>query len=108
MLLSVLVYVCYFMPVIECQRYADRARHQLHSLENRGRGTDVEIQLELSAAEAARGGKKEVRVPGRAEKLGLMFPAGLKNGERLQFRGDGNPGINGTSSGDLYVQVVAR
>jgi hypothetical protein len=97
MLLPALVYIGYFMPVIECQRHGDRARHVLHSLENRGLGTDIEIQLELSAVEAALGIQKEVNLPGRSEKLGLTLPGGLKNGERLQFRGDGNAGINGAS-----------
>jgi DnaJ-class molecular chaperone len=108
MLLSALVYVCYFLPVIESQRLGDRSRHMLHSLKNRGRGTDVEIHLELSAAEAALASQKEVTVPGRAGKLPLTLPGGLKNGDRLQFQGYGNPGINGGSAGDLYVVMVIR
>jgi molecular chaperone DnaJ len=39
----------------------------------------------------------------RNHQLSLKIPAGVDNGSRLKLRGEGEPGPNGGSAGDLYV-----
>jgi molecular chaperone DnaJ len=39
------------------------------------------------------------------KKLKINIPAGVDSGTRLRLSGEGNPGPNGTQSGDLYVVV---
>jgi molecular chaperone DnaJ len=41
----------------------------------------------------------------RARKVNVTFPAGIDAGQRLRVPGQGMPGPNGVSPGDLYVEV---
>ena len=41
----------------------------------------------------------------RAETLSVRVPAGVSDGARVRFEGQGNAGLRGGSSGDLYLQV---
>lgn len=38
------------------------------------------------------------------KQLHIKIPAGVDNDERLQIKGEGEPGVNGGSYGDLYVE----
>jgi len=38
--------------------------------------------------------------------LNIKIPAGIDNGQRLKLRGEGEPGIGGGATGDLYVQIA--
>lgn len=38
--------------------------------------------------------------------LTINIPAGINNGDRLRVSGKGNPGTNGGSNGDLYLEFV--
>lgn len=40
--------------------------------------------------------------------LSVKVPAGVDTGDRIRLSGEGEPGINGGPSGDLYVQVAVR
>lgn len=42
------------------------------------------------------------------KKVELKIPAGVDNGSRLRLAGEGEPGINGGPSGDLYVFIRVR
>ncbi len=65
-----------------------------------------------------RGSGQEIRDPcpkchgeGRVrvhKKLEVKIPAGVDTGDRIRLSGEGEAGINGGPSGDLYVQVVVR
>ena len=39
-------------------------------------------------------------------KITINVPAGIDNGQRINLRGEGEPGINGGPSGDLYVRIA--
>jgi molecular chaperone DnaJ len=48
---------------------------------------------------------------GRVEKtktLNVKIPAGVDTGDRIRLSGEGEAGVNGAPSGDLYVQVSVR
>lgn len=47
-------------------------------------------------------GKGRIKVN---KKLNVNIPAGIDHGQRVQLSGQGNAGINGGLTGDLYVQV---
>ena len=76
----------------------------------RSRGADLRYNLNISFEEAATGAEKLitfVRQRGGKEesaKLSVTVPAGVKTGQRLKLRGEGDVGPNGTA-GDLYVVV---
>ncbi len=75
------------------------------------KGADLRYTLNLSFEEAAQGCEKPiqfVRVRNETEEranLIVTVPAGVKQGQRLKLRGEGDGGTNGGSSGDLYVIV---
>lgn len=54
---------------------------------------------------------KECRGEGRAEttsRIKLKIPAGIEDGSRLRSSGNGEAGMRGASSGDLYVVIHIR
>jgi molecular chaperone DnaJ len=75
------------------------------------RGADLRYTLNLSFEEAAQGCEKPIqfiRIRNNAEettKLMVTVPAGVKSGQRLKLRGEGDGGGNGGSPGDLYVII---
>ncbi len=50
-------------------------------------------------------GAGKVRVPRKKE---VEFPAGVDDGQTLTVRSEGNAGVNGGPSGDLYIDIVVR
>lgn len=77
----------------------------------RSRGSDLKYNLQISFEDAARGLEKQIRFlrdrGGREEQahLAVSIPAGVKPGQRLKLRGEGDSGSNGGEAGDLYVVV---
>lgn len=77
----------------------------------RGRGADLRYTLNISFEEAASGTEKTISFirqrSGREEtaKLSVTVPAGVKAGQRLKLRGEGDAPPSGGSAGDLYVIV---
>ncbi len=78
----------------------------------RPRGADLRYTLTISFEEAATGTEKMisfVRQRNGAEetaKLSVTVPAGVKSGQRLKLRGEGDTPLGGTGQvGDLYVIV---
>jgi len=48
---------------------------------------------------------------GRVKKqktLSVKIPAGVDDGDRIRLSGEGEPGVNGGPTGDLYVQIQIR
>lgn len=78
---------------------------------NRNRGADLRYTLNISFEEAATGAEKPITFirqrSGREEtaKLAVTVPAGVKTGQRLKLRGEGDAPPAGGVPGDLYVIV---
>ncbi|MEK6554417.1 MAG: DnaJ C-terminal domain-containing protein [Bdellovibrionota bacterium] len=77
----------------------------------RARGADLKYNLQIGFEEAARGAEKTIRFlrenNGKEESahLSVSVPAGVKPGQRLKLRGEGDTGTHGGANGDLYVVV---
>ncbi|AMK12329.1 MAG: DnaJ C-terminal domain-containing protein [Pseudodesulfovibrio sp.] len=80
------------------------------------RGADSEASYELSLEEAFRGGKKTISLQEQTagpdgfprmttKTLEVNVPAGIKDGQKIRLAGQGNPGLNGGSKGDLYLKI---
>ncbi|HJL16118.1 MAG TPA: DnaJ C-terminal domain-containing protein [Sandaracinaceae bacterium LLY-WYZ-13_1] len=76
------------------------------------RGADAEATLRIGFMDAARGTTASVEVPkprpdGGVEmsQLSLTIPAGVDTGKKLRLAGQGHPGRQGGSAGDLYVRI---
>lgn len=76
-----------------------------------GRGADLRYTLTITLEEAATGTEKRISfVRHRAgkedtAKLSITVPAGVKSGQRLKLRGEGDSPGGNTKPGDLYVIV---
>lgn len=75
------------------------------------KGADLRYTLNLSLEEAAQGCEKTIhfiRVRNSIEenaKLMVTVPAGVKQGQRLKLRGEGDGGTHSGPSGDLFVVI---
>lgn len=78
---------------------------------HRHRGADLRYTISVTLEEAASGTEKNIhfvrRRRGKDEtaRLVVKVPAGVKNGQRLKLRGEGDAGEAGGPNGDLYVIV---
>lgn len=78
---------------------------------NRARGADLRYTLSISFEESATGTERTitfVRQRGGKEetaRLSVTVPAGVRTGQRLKLRGEGDSGPGSGSAGDLYVIV---
>jgi molecular chaperone DnaJ len=77
----------------------------------RSRGADLRYTITITFEEAASGCEKTISFVrqrgGREEtaKLAITIPAGVKPGQRLKLRGEGDAPATGLQFGDLYVIV---
>jgi DnaJ-class molecular chaperone len=69
---------------------------------------DQHIELEISPAEAASGGEKQVayKRDGRKKKLMVKIPSGVKPGTKIRLKGMGVK--EGKKSGDLYLHIKVK
>ena len=78
---------------------------------SRNRGADLRYTLNISFEEAAAGAEKTISFirqrAGKEEsaKLAITVPAGVKAGQRLKLRGEGDAPASGSHPGDLYVII---
>lgn len=71
-------------------------------------GADLEHRVEIDLAEAYRGTTREIvlRLPdGSTRRLEVKIPPGVATGSRVRIAGQGHPGRDGGSAGDLYLVV---
>jgi curved DNA-binding protein CbpA len=74
---------------------------------HRGKSEDTQIELYVTAAEAAAGKEVIVTIPELQETITVKIPAGARDGTRLRFEGKGRPGKIGECSGDFYILASA-
>lgn len=70
-------------------------------------GQDELYKLEVEFKEAALGGEKLITLPS-GKKLKVTIPAGLVEGQKLRFKGQGGPGSKGGPNGDVYVEMHVK
>ncbi len=70
-------------------------------------GRDARYRMEVDFVEAARGVTKRVTMPD-GKTLNVTIPPGLRDGQTLRLRGQGEAGIKGGPPGDVYVEVTLR
>jgi molecular chaperone DnaJ len=75
-------------------------------------GTDLEYQVTVPFWTAIRGGNLKLNIQrpdaqGRmaSEPVEFRIKAGTRDGQRIRLAGKGNPGMRGTTAGDLYLVV---
>lgn len=71
-------------------------------------GENIETEVEVSVLEAFNGTSKKLKllaVDGKAKTFNLNIPAGIQNGDKIRFVGQGKPGKNNGDRGDLLVKV---
>jgi molecular chaperone DnaJ len=79
--------------------------------QGRGRGADLRYTLNISFEEAATGTEKTINFirhrGGKEEsaKLSITVPSGVKAGQRLKLRNEGDAPPTGGGAGDLYVII---
>jgi len=75
-----------------------------------GQNLDHHVDFEVSPAEAASGGEKEVIYSrnNQLKKLMVKLPAGVKPGTRIRLRGMGRVSGSGSGSGDLFLRVKIK
>ena len=76
------------------------------------RGTDREARVSLSLEEAARGGRRRMTLidpdTGKSRTYRVAIPKGVRSGQRIRLAGQGGPGREGATSGDLYLILDIR
>ncbi len=74
-------------------------------------GADYEQELEVPLAEAYRGTEAQLEIRdggGKARRLSVKVPAGVRDGQRIRLGGQGGAGANGGRAGDLYLRVRVK
>jgi DnaJ-class molecular chaperone len=75
------------------------------------RGRDIEAFVEVDFSEAVTGSTRLIDVPradGGNRRIEATIPAGVDNDTRIRLAGQGEPGVNGGSAGDLYLVTRVR
>lgn len=70
-------------------------------------GPDLHYTFSVEFTEAANGAKKRV-VMADGKTLDITIPAGLRDGQTLRLRGQGQPGLGGGEPGDALVEIHVK
>jgi curved DNA-binding protein len=72
------------------------------------RGADQESEITIDFPAAVRGGMFSLRTSESAEPITVRIPPGADEGSKLRLAGQGAPGSNGGSRGDLLLNIHVR
>lgn len=67
-------------------------------------GRDETYALAISFEDSARGTSRRVKMPD-GKRLNVKIPAGVRCGQQIRLRGQGNAGLNGGSAGDALIEI---
>jgi curved DNA-binding protein len=67
------------------------------------RGQDIDAEVDVTLEEAYHGTSRILQMDGR--RIEARIPPGVRTGSRIRLSGQGEPGRNGGSPGDLYLVV---
>jgi DnaJ-class molecular chaperone len=73
-------------------------------------GRDVENEIELSLEDAYHGTTQRLAIvhDGHRRTVDVRIPAGVIDGSRVRISGEGEQGVGGAESGNLYLRVKLR
>jgi curved DNA-binding protein len=82
----------------------------------RQRGQDQTVRVQIGLEDAYRGATRQLRLEtpkigkdgrlqNRTRTLNVRIPAGVTQGRQIRLAGQGGPGVQGGSKGDLYLEV---
>ena len=77
------------------------------------RAADMEMEhpVEVTLAEAYRGTERDLELrdaDGKARRLSVKIPAGVRDGQRIRLAGQAHAGDDGGRAGDLFLQVKVK
>lgn len=75
------------------------------------KGENIETEVEINILEAFNGTEKKLKllaVDGKTKTFSLKVPAGVQNGDKIRFVGQGKQGKNGAPNGDLLVKIFIK
>jgi curved DNA-binding protein len=72
------------------------------------RGADQESEITIDFPAAVRGGMYSLRTSDAAEPITVRIPPGADEGSKVRIAGQGAPGANGGSRGDLLLNIHVR
>lgn len=74
-------------------------------------GENIDTEVSVNIIEAFNGATKKLKlltVDGKTRTFSLNVPAGIQNGDKVRFVGQGKPGKNGGKNGDLVVKISIK
>jgi len=87
--------------------FADLFGHRGGGQRMRARGPDLHYTLSVDFLEAVNGATKRVTMAD-GKTLDISIPPGLRDGQTLRLRGQGQPGIGGGEAGDALVEIHVK
>ncbi|NLP13204.1 MAG: DnaJ domain-containing protein [Clostridium sp.] len=74
------------------------------------KGEDIQAELEVTPEEGFHGVEKRISIRGKegVKSLSFKIPKGVKDGERIRLRGQGEPGFYGGENGDLFLTIKVK